>query len=329
MKIKKTSLILGSLLFANTAIAENPFNAYFDTSTPFMEDSDTLIFDGMRVEGAGFSSANDALRVKFDFDYNTLNFKMNKNDIKVYSNIGIFNEEHMVKDALVAQPTFFANDKPYRFDQSFTIETTSTVPFVADLNLQAGHVISWNINNPSNDYSFELIGENIDVIGFGEASSGVISAAYKILADGVYRFKIMPTNALTLTFNLKLYNANNMLIRELQDNDNIAVSFEKNIRDYAKYKIFLRTGDKLKLSKPSLENIRLKLVDNLGKPVENSTGLALIYEAKKAGDYYLFVDNKKGHGGSYRGTASISSSSSTRSKQMVHQTYDQPDVALP
>lgn len=111
----------------------------------------------------------------------------------------------------------------------------------------------------------------------------------------------MPTKALTLTFNLKLYNANNMLIRELHDNDNISVSFENNIRDYAKYKIFLRTGDKLKSSKPALEDIRLKLVDNLGKSVADLRGLALIYEAKKAGDYYLFVGNRKGHGGSYQG----------------------------
>ena len=77
MNIKKTSVLFATILIANTAIADNSFNVNFDVTSPFMEDHDTLVFDGMRVEGAGLSASNDALKVKFDFDYNTLNFILN------------------------------------------------------------------------------------------------------------------------------------------------------------------------------------------------------------------------------------------------------------
>jgi hypothetical protein len=87
------------------------------------------------------------------------------------------------------------------------------------------------IDNQSNNYSYEITGENIDSQFFGEASEGVISDAHKILTAGTYRLKVIPTNALTLTFKLKLFNANNKLLSKLVDNDRISVSFERNIRD--------------------------------------------------------------------------------------------------
>ena len=321
--------MIGAALFANIAIAENPFDVHFDSAVPFMEDSKTLIFDGMRVEGAGLSADNDALRVKFNFDFNTLNFNLNRDDIKIYSNIGVFNEEHMAIDVSVSQPNYVANGVTYRFNETHNFEATSSKPFVAELNLQAGHVISSLINNPSNDFSYELTGENLDTKFLGEGSQGVISDAYKILANGVYRLKIIPRNSLTLTFSLKLYNGNNMLLREIANNERISGSFEKNIRDYAKYKVTLGAGDTLTLSKSPL-NIRLKLVDSLGKEVAAVSGLALIYKAEKPEVYYLFIDNKNGHGGSYSSNISIESSSLARSKKRnTYRTYDKASPAMP
>lgn len=119
------------------------------------------------------------------------------------------------------------------------------------------------------------------------------------------------------------------MLQELVDNDRISVSFKKNIRDYAKYKISLRAGEKLRVPKPS-SNIRLKLIDSLGKDVVTSIGLALIYQAEKTEEYYLFIDNRIGWGGSYSGTVSIDAAALPRSKkQSTHKTYDKADIAMP
>ncbi len=327
--MKKICLIVGTVLFANTAIADNPFDVHFDATAPFMEDSDTLIFDGMRVEGAGLSATNDALRVKFDFDYDTLNFVLNRENIKIYSDVGVFNKEHMAVDVVVAQPSYIVNGTTYSFDETYNFEATSSDPFIAELNLEAGHVISWLIDNQSKNYSYGLTGENIDSYFLGEANKSVISGAKKILSSGIYRLKIMPTNSLTLTFSLKLYNANNLLLRKLVDNDRISVSFKRNIRDYAKYKVTLGIGNILTLPQSS-SDIRLKLIDNLGNQVVSTIGLALIYEAKKSGEYYLFIDNQNGHGGSYNGTVSIDLVSLSRSKKANnHKSIDKANAATP
>ena len=305
--MKKIYLIVAAVLFTNTVFAENPFDVYFDATIPFMEDNDTLIFDGIRVEGAGFSATNDALRVKFNFNYKTLNFVLDQENIEIYSNIGVFNEEHMAVDVAVKQPNYIVNGATYRFDETYNFEATSNTPFIAELNLDAGHVISWVIDNPSNDYSYEITGKNTDLSSLGEANQSVISGASRILSNGIYYLKIIPTDSLTLTFSLKLHNANNRLLRELVDNDKISISLQSDTRDYAKYKIILNEGDKLTISKPSSSNIMLKLVDNLGKDVASVNGLTLIYKAKKTKEFYFFINNIKGHGGSYDGTVSIKS----------------------
>lgn len=328
--MKKRYLIVSVVLFTNAVFADNPFNVHFDATVPFMEDSDTLVFDGMRIEGAGLSATNDALRVKFDFDYETLNFILNPEDINIYSNIGVFNEEHMAIDVAVRQPSYTVNGTTYLFNETYNFEATSSVPFIAELDLDTGHVISWLMENQSNNYSYELTGKNIDASFIGEASQGIITRASRILSSGIYRLKIIPTNSLTLTFSLKLYNANHRMIQELIDNDRIAVSFQNNARDYAKYKVSLNEGDILRLSKSSSVNIRLKLVDNLGREVAITNGVALIYEAEKTGDFYLFIDNKNGHGGSYNGTASIERAPLTRAKKRkIFKRYDNVSIAMP
>lgn len=311
-------------------IAENPFKVHFDSISPFMADNDTIIFDGMRVDGFGFSATKDAFRIEYNFDYKSLNFTINPSNLKTYSKIGVFNEEHMAVDVQIPKPDYVANGVTYHYDKTYSFEATSNKPFIAELNLHVGDVISWLIDNQSNDFSYQFIGENWNSNFLGKASQGVISSAHRILTDGVYSLKIMPTNSPTLKFNLKIFNANNIKLREISNNDKISVSFKENLRDYAKYKLTLGVGDKLSLPQPSSSDIRMKLVDSLGRMVRYAQGLTLIYQAEKSDDYYLFIDNIKGWGGSYSGTVSIKSVSTSRQlRENVTKTYDKANAAMP
>ena len=216
------------------------------------------------------------------------------------------------------QPDYTVGDNNYHFDQSYNFEATDSTPFIAKLNLDTGHVISWFISDPSSDYSYQIIGENVDYSFLGKASSGVISGANKILKSGEYQLVVKPEDSLSLTCSLKLFNANNRQLEIIENGDSISVSFEKNIRDYAKYKVRLNTGDKLNLPAPSDSNIKIKLVDNLGKMIINPAGLALIYESENDSEYYLFIYNNKGWGGSYGGNVTITNDSAKTKRRKTH-----------
>ncbi|MCX7087123.1 MAG: hypothetical protein NTV00_03615 [Methylococcales bacterium] len=188
--MKKIGLFVSiTLLMFNNAIAEDkPFNAYFDSVTPFMSDSETIVFDGIRVDGFGYSSLKDALRLEYRFDYKTLNFILNTDPGKIttYSNVGIFNEEHMAIDVSPAQPDFKANGLMYHSGETNSFEATAAQPFVAEFDLKAGHVMSWLINQPSNDFSYQFSDTSVDANFLGTASQGVISDAHKILTKCVF-----------------------------------------------------------------------------------------------------------------------------------------------
>lgn len=263
-KLKKTGILLAIVLLSDITTAARPFNVYFDSVSPFMEDNDTLIFDGMRIDGFGFSASKDAFRVQYDFDYTSLNYTLNPNNIEVYSNIGVFHSGHMAIDVDTPQPDYSVNGITYHFGEAHSFEATSNQPFIAEMNLQAGHVISLHLTEPSSDYSRSLTGSNLDVQFLGTATQNVISGSSKILKDGIYRLTIMPRNSSSLAFKLRLFNANHTKIQQLADNDNISVSFINNIRNYAKFKIVLGIGDTLTLSKSDTD-IQMKLVNNRGK----------------------------------------------------------------
>lgn len=160
--MKRIYLIIGMVLFAHTAFADNSFDVHFDAVAPFMKDADTMIFNGIRIDGGRLSATNDALRLEYNFDYKTSNFALNRENVQVYSNIGVFNEEHMTADVLVAQPSFVADEETYRFGETNNFEASSSKPLMLELNLQAGHVVSWILDNPSNNFTYKFTGENID-----------------------------------------------------------------------------------------------------------------------------------------------------------------------
>jgi hypothetical protein len=300
----KKIFLLGTVFLSNIAIAAPPFNVYFDSVSPIMEDNDTIIFDGMRVDGFGFSADNDALRLEYNFDYNSLNYILNTDNVTVYSNIGVFHGGQMAIDVDLPQPEYTVNGKAYQFGEIYSFESTLNEPFIAEMNLQAGHVITTRSFNQSNDYSRQLMGLNLDSTFLGKASEGIRNGPQKIFKDGLYHLKMIPRNASDLKFNLMIFNDNNRKLKELTNNDSISVSFKSQTNDYAKYKIVLGAGDTLNLSKSST-NIRMKLVNSKGKQVVFVWGVSLVYQSENAEEYYLFIYNRNNSGGSYSGSVFI------------------------
>jgi hypothetical protein len=300
------TMLFGFILPIST-YAQTDFEVYFDATAPFLQDNNRLIFNGARVDGFGFLPSNDALRLEYLFNYNSLNFELQMENLKIYQDVGVFHEENMAVDVEPAQPDYLVNGNTYHCGETYHFEAATSQPLVAELNLKAGHVISWLIENTSNDYLYHFTGGGYDALTLMDKSSSVISGAHIILADGLYTLKIEPRDALTLTFDLRIFNANHRKLETMANNSHISVSFEKSIRDYSKYLLHLNEGDLLTVPDPNDSHIKLKLVDSFGRQVQEVSGLPLIYQAKTSGDYYLFIQNQKGWGGSYSGTVSIRS----------------------
>ena len=91
-----------------------------------------------------------------------------------------------------------------------------------------------------------MINEFIASRGFG-----VITGASAILKPGRYVVRFIPRNNPTVTLSLSFLNANRQALLTVGNNSLINVTFRNSIRDYAKFKMYLKTGDILSLDEPA------------------------------------------------------------------------------
>ncbi|MDM8567914.1 hypothetical protein QUF50_00070 [Thiotrichales bacterium HSG1] len=216
--MKRTFIILVLLVMASTVTSEE---VDFSAANLQLNNGDTVVFDGVRVDGFGFSSKDDALKLKFKFDLDSLSFKLDTSDVVYYKGVGIFDGQCMVNDAPVTsvttneeeqeiesrQPFYTANtDATYRKNkENFTvvagglIEASKTnytfagskeKPFIAEFDLQPNQVMSWHINRPGKTVAYQLIAPEIQngegVIEPGEViASGELEKGDKLLLGPV------------------------------------------------------------------------------------------------------------------------------------------------
>jgi len=284
-------------------------NVYFDGTTPYLGENQMLIFDGVRAEGNGLT-LDDALRFEYQFDLLSLSWEIQKQT--VYTGVGVFDNEHMAIDVAPSQPPFTVSGKSYQLGQTYTFTATKAKPFVATLALKPGHVISCLIDKQTGEYSYQFEGNNIDSSFNGLANEGIISGSQIILQEGAYTLTVAPRNTSSVKFSLKLFNANNRQLKTIENGATTTIyeKFATYLRDYAKYEVYLSAGQTLNLTKPSNSDIQFTLLNDLGAQVSQVSGLPLIYDATKSGNYYLFINNRKGWGGSYSGKASITTTPS-------------------
>ncbi len=187
--MKKIFILIAFLATVSVVHAEE---VDFSSTDYSIIDGDTIVFDGVRVDGFGFSLKEDALKLKFKFDLDSLSFKLDTSDVVSYPGIGVFNGQCMVNDAPVVsittndegveiesrQPFYSVNvDTSYKKDdQEFTIIagdliasgrssyrfiTAEDKPFVAEFDLQPNQVMSWNISRSGKLMVYQLTGPEI------------------------------------------------------------------------------------------------------------------------------------------------------------------------
>ncbi len=187
--MKKIFIVFAFLATVSTLHAEE---VDFSSTDYSFIDGDTIVFDGVRVDGFGFSLKEDALKLKFKFDLESLSFKLDTSDVVTYPGIGVFNGQCMANDAPVIslttndegieienrQPFYSVNiDTTYKKDgEEFTIVagdliesgktsyrfiTAEDKPFVAEFDLQPNQVMSWNVSKSGKLMVYELTGPEI------------------------------------------------------------------------------------------------------------------------------------------------------------------------
>ncbi len=300
-------------LSITTAYAEPaPFSVYFDTSTPDIVENDRVTFDGVRVDGLGYSANKDAFKVEYLFDHSTLNF--NYQSIKYfYPDVGVFYGQFMVIEPEPAQPDYVVDGISYQSGTENSFSSQTSIPFIATFDLKKGHYINHLIRDASVDYKLSYSGNDINQTSFNSAQNSY-GGTRVIRIDGTYTLKIEPTNpADSLTFNLTTWNGNGKPLETIIDGSNIVASIKKSTHEYYKYRLHLNEGDFLEV--PGGDDFKKVLLDNIGRKVDWSPDATFIYQAKRAGDYYLFIsDLVGGSNRTYSGTISITPESEIRSR---------------
>ena len=303
----------------NLSISNLPINNILsynlDASKVYIKDN-YIYVSNMRIESSD-TDYNDSVDMVYELNPQDLSFQPAVDKIKIYKNLGIFNED--------GDLPLFIKDVPHDIymidsddDSNVSMGTSYNVSVIKDktkfyFDLVAGQEPSFLIQEPSDDYTFEVFDPNGEQIYKFEGAKnyGVISDGIPIKEDGRYTVVITPSSSDTISLKLMFLNANRRDLVSVKDGDYISNSFMTNIRDYAKYQVHLNAGDKLSLPSPSDSNIELVLLDENGKIVTSGTGLPLIYTADKSGDYYICIYNSKGWGSSYYGSVSIETPTTT------------------
>lgn len=310
MKLQVVATAIATLFIMGTAQAQ--YTPTFSMTSISWEDETTFWMNGARIVGLGLT-ANDEANIKYTFSKADGNFVLSDATVVVGAGVVLQDANFTSAEVSPLQPQFVVNGNFYTAGTtSRNFSATAAAPFVATMVLKVGHVMSWLVEPPSADFTYQFLNATGKVIWQfdGTQNAGVISDARRITADGTYTLRIAPRGAATqVSFALAVMNANRSTLQSLSSGSQISANFTTNLRDYMKAKVRLNAGERIDLQRPSDSNIKLCLLDSYSRVQSCSTGLALSFLAPKTDDYYLFAFNSKGWGSGYSSSVSITSTS--------------------
>ena len=313
--MKKTILAFLFLAIQFSLVQAQDFTVDFETATPQVE-GNVIVLDGIRVDGFGFGNENDALKVRFVFNPETLNFELDAENVVYYIDVGVFHEQLMVAGGGLPQPSYTTTDGEVVEvgTEARGLTATTDAPFIATFDLQTGDVMSWYFNVRTKDIVYQLSGPDMDLEKTIPAREKVWESPIKILTPGTYILTVLPLNPEDeATFQFDAFNLNNRSITVLADGDRVKERFE-HIGEYAKFQVTLNQGDTLEIPASKDENIAMKLVDKTSHVIANADkGSALTYEQTTGtDDYYLFIYQKNEGKSRYSGKVSITAEKKTK-----------------
>ncbi len=314
------------LLFISLPTIANAYEVFFNATEPYLtKDGNSVVFDGVRVDGFGFSPEADALKLKFTYDQDSYGFMLDQGSTVVYEDIGIFHMHHIWKDVEKTEINYISPyislPEPPADDSDIVAETPEccisgeqfkfTVPagetFTADLDLEKGHVLSWFILSPTQDFTLKLIGANTEFEVSGKRKETVLTKPVKIFLDGSYQLTVSGADAeKDFSFKMMLSNANNTISAPAVHKDVLKVRIAKNTWEYSKFQVTLNADDTLELPATG-SGVKLLLVDKMSQTIASATGNdVLMLTATKPSTYYLLVFNTTtDEAGNYAGRISI------------------------
>jgi len=326
--VKKIFIILALLAATNVVNAET---VDFSATTPYLtDDGNIVVFDGVRVDGFGFSLKEDALKLKFKFDLNSTSFKLDTADITAYKGIGVYSDQCMVNDAPVTsittndegqeiesrQPSYTTNaETSYKKDgeiftiaagdliesggSSYRFNTSKNEPFVAEFNLQPNQVMSWYLNNKSQGLIYQLTGPESDVPGEVVANGingegPLMIGPIRVVKAGVYKLKIeTDPQQRSTSFLFKSFNSNENVLKTIVNNTRLNEFLEGGSLDCSKFKVSLNRDEILTFPAPKSDDLVIKLVNDQSQVIAQATGSELVYkETERNSDYYIFIYSK-------------------------------------
>ncbi len=350
--MKKQFMIL--ILLSIVTMLAHAQKIDFSAANVSITKDNSIILDGVRVDGFGYT-LNDTIRVKYDLNLGTMGFDIDMENLVVFQGAGVFHELCMFNDVQEAQPSYTATvdaktgksgeetivptgQQVTTGESAYEFTATGSTPFVANFDLQTGHVMSFYISGvkvisevkPKPNVKYRFIGPNTEIEGIIEVGYAGLLKPIKILASGEYEFRVEPSNLEdSVTFKLNTFNANNRLITQLtvdekKKSKKLAERLAKGAWDYAKFQVTLNPGDNLEV--PALkkqrasdsenweknneksQNLAIKLVDKTSHVVayaDNFQTLTYQNTTGKTNDYYLCVYDKVAGGAGYGGDVFI------------------------
>jgi len=288
--------IQGAGLFENiTQISLEGINTSFS--------GNLMTLHNVRIDSAT-TSLNDYISIDFLLDVASL--RLVPVSTEVIPDLGIYyrEENFFSKDVSADIVITTSDESTLAVDQVHNITATSTEAFT--MELEVGTVFSLQLFDPSDDYQIQIIspdGSHFSSNLFSKGSRWTWGPQ-TVLKAGMYTFQFLPENDSSVDLQFGFLNNNSAVLRELVSGSTIFNSLNQN--SYAKYRIQLKKGDLLTVTKPSAENIYLNLLNSNGDSLRQVAKGELFIKIPKAGDYYLFVQNKDfANSASYSGQVTI------------------------
>lgn len=308
--IIRAAVLAAPIAAATPAAADG--TVHLEGAVPRIEAGNRLVLDNVRITGPGYSIA-DSWRLTYAFDGATRDLKLAAT--ATFKNVGLFSDWLFARNVTVPQPNFKVDGVAYPSGTQFTLPAMAIKPLVATYSLQPGHVMSWRVSLASTEFDFEFrdpSGKPLLKMR-SAANANIVTEPVPILKAGTYRLVVTPVGAPSMTIRLMSFNANNRPLKTVVDGSAISEDFVVNIRDYAKFNVYLDKGRTLRMTKP-FTDVTIRLVDAYGRRLASYTGLPMIYDSKAPGWYTVFVYNERGWGSRYDGTVQVAQTPAARVK---------------